>query len=273
MMEEDWPEDIRNWAKEEKNLQHPIEQKDAEKRIAKRLGLGMTLPVLIHEAKDLAASIDSTHTAVSLPKLAKLALWAKHWIVAAGTGLVIGSAGTYVVLEQASRPTTEYAVEDHIMPTPSAVSTVVPKDQPGAPFPESPLNDKAPIASVQQPAPVQPKTKTARAPSVEAKSMEAPNHSLSDRESNNIRDPELALIRQARMALLKSQPQLALDAIQKQRTLYPRSTWAEDRDALEVFALVGLNKKMKAKAAGERFLREYPHSPFRDRIKKAIFAD
>ncbi len=81
---------------------------------------------------------------------------------------------------------------------------------------------------------------------------------------------ERALLRQAHAALSRTAPEDALAAIAAHRRAFPRSHFAEERDALEIQALMAANETERASARAERFVERYPSSVFLPRVRAAI---
>lgn len=80
---------------------------------------------------------------------------------------------------------------------------------------------------------------------------------------------ELSLVHTAQQ-LIGHHPRRALEALDQHRTLYPRGTFAEERDALQLDALARLGWREALAQAGDAFLKRYPTSLHRERVEQLL---
>ena len=81
---------------------------------------------------------------------------------------------------------------------------------------------------------------------------------------------ERQLIEAARTALLKRSPTAALQAITRHRQRFPRGQLEEERDSLEVQALMQAGEATQARAAALAFLKKFPQSVFGPAVEAAL---
>ncbi len=86
-------------------------------------------------------------------------------------------------------------------------------------------------------------------------------------------EEESALLDQARQALARSNHKAALDALLAHRARFAAGTFAEERDALEVRALLATGEPALAGAAAKAFLNRYPSSIHRAVMERAAQAN
>lgn len=79
---------------------------------------------------------------------------------------------------------------------------------------------------------------------------------------------ETRRLREAHGALQGGDPQRALSLLDEQSAAYAQGELREERAAARVLALCNLGRIDEARAAANRFLRDNPHSPLSDRIRK-----
>jgi hypothetical protein len=88
------------------------------------------------------------------------------------------------------------------------------------------------------------------------------------------RDRDLAaergLVDRARAAVGRSQPAAALEALEQHRQRFPRGRLAEERDSLQVQALIQLGRFDHARARAAEFVRLYPHSLLTPAVEAAL---
>lgn len=80
---------------------------------------------------------------------------------------------------------------------------------------------------------------------------------------------DMAQLVEARRALV-TEPARALALVEAGRREFPRSLFAEERDAIRVLALARLERGAEAARLGRRFLAAHPSSPFAERVRRAI---
>ena len=90
------------------------------------------------------------------------------------------------------------------------------------------------------------------------------------RERDRSLAAERGLIEQARSALARNNGAAALAALDRHAKEFPRGEMEEERESLEVQALVGLERFDQARKLGARFLRRYPHSIFGAVVDEAL---
>ncbi len=86
-------------------------------------------------------------------------------------------------------------------------------------------------------------------------------------------EEESALLDQARQALARSNHKAAMDALLAHRARFAAGTFAEERDALEVRALLATGEPALAGAAAKAFLNRYPSSIHRAVMERAAQAN
>ncbi|MDC0668623.1 hypothetical protein [Nannocystis radixulma] len=80
---------------------------------------------------------------------------------------------------------------------------------------------------------------------------------------------ELVLIQKIKDALDAAQPAAALAAIEAHARDFARGSLAEEREALRVVALCDAGERARGERAREAFLRAYPRSAYRERVRAA----
>lgn len=83
-------------------------------------------------------------------------------------------------------------------------------------------------------------------------------------------DAELQQLERARTALGRGQPDQALSLLAAHAQRYPSSMLVQERDALNIKALVAAGRHAEARAAGDRFGSRYPDSLLLDAVKASL---
>jgi outer membrane protein assembly factor BamD (BamD/ComL family) len=78
------------------------------------------------------------------------------------------------------------------------------------------------------------------------------------------------ILDEARSALLRGEAQQALDALERHRRTFPSPVLGEERDALQVQALVKAGRYAEARARGEAFGRRVPDSFYLPMVNAAL---
>jgi len=81
---------------------------------------------------------------------------------------------------------------------------------------------------------------------------------------------EVDLLRGAKRALSRHDPTTALTLIQLRARRFPAGTFGEEASAIEVEALATRGDAEAARAALDRFARDYPESPYRARLSEMV---
>jgi hypothetical protein len=81
---------------------------------------------------------------------------------------------------------------------------------------------------------------------------------------------ERTLIEQARTALAREQGAAALAALERHARDFPQGELEEERESLQVQALVGLERFDQARKTGARFYRRFPRSIFGAVVDEAL---
>lgn len=81
---------------------------------------------------------------------------------------------------------------------------------------------------------------------------------------------ERALIEQARSALAREKSAAALAALERHAREFPQGEFEEERESLQVQALVGLGRFEQARKTGARFHRRFPRSIFGAVVDEAL---
>lgn len=81
---------------------------------------------------------------------------------------------------------------------------------------------------------------------------------------------ERVLLRQAQNALVRDRAEDALAALRRHTRLFPESTFAEERDALEVQALAAAGRAAEAARKAAAFEANHPGSIFLPRVRAAL---
>jgi hypothetical protein len=90
------------------------------------------------------------------------------------------------------------------------------------------------------------------------------------RERDRSLAAERALIEQARTALAREQGAAALAVLERHARDFPEGELAEERESLQVQALVGLERFEQARKVAARFHRRYPRSIFAAVVDEAV---
>jgi hypothetical protein len=90
------------------------------------------------------------------------------------------------------------------------------------------------------------------------------------REHDRSLAAERALIEQARSALARDQGAAALAALERHAHDYPQGELEEERESLQVQALVGLERYDQARKIGARFHKRFPRSIFGAGVDEAL---
>jgi len=163
---------------------------------------------------------------------------------------------------EADRPTRPVVVrtEAPVVPAPAPANeptrSVMQVEAPVVPAP-APANEPAPPPIVEE---------TPRKPARPRPAERAPtNHEPQI-------DPvlaELVLIQRIKDALDADEPAAALAAIDAHAREFARGSLAEEREALRVVALCQAGPRERGEAAQQTFLRAYPRSAYRERVRAA----
>ncbi|MCY1060849.1 hypothetical protein [Nannocystis sp. SCPEA4] len=140
----------------------------------------------------------------------------------------------------------------------------VPDDRPVMPVPEAASEPaEPPIAeTIVEATPRKPTRSQSRPPATE--------RTPTGQEPQS--DPvlaELVLIQKIKDALDADQPAAALAAIEAHAREFVRGSLAEEREALRVVALCDAGERARGERAREAFLRAYPRSAYRERVRAA----
>jgi hypothetical protein len=130
----------------------------------------------------------------------------------------------------------------------------------------------APSAVAAPPAP-EPASETP--PAIEARAERPPtrpehNPRVQLRERDRDLGAERTLIEQARTALSREQGATALAALERHARDFPLGELQEERESLQVQALVALERYEQARKAGARFHRRFPRSIFGAVVDEAL---
>jgi hypothetical protein len=85
--------------------------------------------------------------------------------------------------------------------------------------------------------------------------------------------PELALLRDARAALDRHDPQTALSLLDRHAQRYPAGTLQQERLATRALALCALGRGAEAAAAARELARVAPGSPYLASVRAACSAE
>lgn len=83
-------------------------------------------------------------------------------------------------------------------------------------------------------------------------------------------EDELAAVDQARAAFVGRDPVLALARVESYRQRFPAGRFMDEAAALEIQALVALERNDEARSKAARFLAERPASPYAQRVRSAV---
>jgi hypothetical protein len=129
--------------------------------------------------------------------------------------------------------------------------------------PAVPLRTSAPVPSTPPPTP-EPAAASEIASTVPSATM--PSHA-------RIKGPEPSepdLLARAWTALSAGEPEEALKIAEQDAQLHPDGVLGEERDAVQISALVKLHRMDEARSAASRFIRDYPTSVHRDLVERAL---
>jgi hypothetical protein len=122
-------------------------------------------------------------------------------------------------------------------------------------------------------APSQPIVSAAPPPPVPVDALPAAVPSLSRVKSTAAQpaslEAELRLLEQARTKLAEGDPVGTLALLGSHRSSYPQSRLREERDALEIKALVASGRRAEASRRADSFLRNFPGSVLRDAVARS----
>jgi hypothetical protein len=135
---------------------------------------------------------------------------------------------------------------------------------PPAPSPAAP-----PPAPAPAPAPTVPAGVPAGSPTPRVEHV-VRNERGEIREHDRNLAAERALIEQARSALARDQGAAALAALERHAHDYPQGELEEERESLQVQALVGLERYDQARKIGARFHKRFPRSIFGAGVDEAL---
>jgi hypothetical protein len=167
-------------------------------------------------------------------------------------GLGSAKLGALVVASLLTGAVVSRVVEHrYFPPTPVVIERVVVKTE-SAPAPPTLPPQEPNAVKPTSPAIVKPKV-------VERSASAAPSE---PRQVGPVSSRERQLLEGARTALIKRDPDGALAALASHRQEFVTGQLAEERDALEVQALVAAGRKDDARAAAVRFKTAYPESIF-----------
>jgi hypothetical protein len=81
---------------------------------------------------------------------------------------------------------------------------------------------------------------------------------------------ERAILDEARSALMRGDPGRALNRVEAHRRIFPNPLLGEERDAMEIEALVALGRTSEARTRAEAFRRHAPDSIFRPTVDSVM---
>jgi hypothetical protein len=176
-----------------------------------------------------------------------------------GLGLVVG-AGTLV--------SAEYAVEAISARSHAAVAATAPRRG-------TPITQGTPNARLVMPASPPPVSPDALGPEPALpEATRAPRNLAPAAEASvQVVEPaaaplnELRAIRAALHAHAPARALLLVEAFERQ---HPGSSFSEETAVLRIDALIGLGRSSDARAAGQDFLRSYPHSAYAERVRSQL---
>ncbi len=201
------------------------------------VGAGVGLPA---GSESVPAASGHLWTLVSKP----LAWVSAGFVAGAVTGATVRGA-----LEDRPR-------ERGVVTAVSARQTTAPSAVPSGAIP-------APAPEVA-PAPIVPRRSAERSP--------GPAPDGSKRAGASDLSAEQALLDTARAALVRGQAPDALAPLARHARQFPHGALSEERDALEVNALVASGRYAEARELGERFLAEHPGSLLQPSVRAALAA-
>ncbi|MEZ4227304.1 MAG: hypothetical protein R3B13_40580 [Polyangiaceae bacterium] len=168
-------------------------------------------------------------------------------------GVVVAALGAAIVVARSPTPTPH---EQGTALTPAS-STTMPLSPPtvtAAPSADAPRTDGIPTVSLNE------LPKLPPPPSAKPQSTTEPK---ADRAA------EMALLRKAQDAVA-SNPSAALGYVSEHRQSFPRSVFSQERDVLEITALVRLGRRAEAEAKADAFARAFPKSGHLRRIDSVL---
>jgi len=134
-------------------------------------------------------------------------------------------------------------------PSPAAQETIDVMDLPTATAAAAPVRVRPPAAASAEPAAAARARASSGTPSLE---------------------DELAAVDQARAAFVGRNPALALARVDSYRRDFPAGRFMDEANALEIQALVALERRDEARNKAARFLAEHPDSPYAQRVRSAV---
>jgi hypothetical protein len=292
---ENVPDDILSALKADGRVAAPA---GARGRVLSRLGVGVAaagaavaLPTSVSAAVGKATGTSITPVAGSAFGLGLVKALALHPILSAFATLAVGSSvglGAYTVLEPSRAPAPVVNVEVAQSPEPipmeaRAVPTPEPAAPPAAPAaapraarPAAPTAAPSPLPTATPatdestadqavvPSPVEPVARTAQNPEpalVPAPDLPSSRPRLAEQQ---------ALLDQARAALRRGDGAGALAIVTGHERLHPVTTFAEERDAIGILALVMVGRADDAWPRAEAFARRHPTSLFLPAIQRSL---
>jgi hypothetical protein len=139
------------------------------------------------------------------------------------------------------------------------------------PAPASPpAAPPSPATPAGAPGPAPAAATGARAESPAAQPERAPRVEPRERERDRGLGAERALIEQARTALAREKYTAAVEALERHAREFPGGELEEERESLQIQALVGLERFDQARKAAARFRRRFPRSIFTAVVDEAL---
>ena len=80
---------------------------------------------------------------------------------------------------------------------------------------------------------------------------------------------EMALLKQAKLALSRGEPKRALTLLDEHADRFPRGVLLQERQALRVVALCDAGDRTRGREAADRFSREHPKAALAERVRAA----
>jgi len=203
--------------------------------------------------------------AVSPTTAAPAAVGAAKWLLLALAGAVVVGAGVYGIAQRGSGDAP--AQPPHAALSVSHIVTRAAK-QPRAPHPASPQRGEQPDGI---PSPARgglgrgASTPGDSSPTSVAKEQPAARTPRPTKPQS-----ETVIIKLARRALSASDYRRALRAAEQHMSLYAEGVLTEEREAIAIEALAGLERAVAARARLERFLAAYPASSYRERLRELV---
>ena len=193
------------------------------------------------------------------------------WLAAAAALLLVGVSSYWLVSTR------------QVQPTGPADLLMAPQDSDptqGMVVPRQVEADKQMRPVVRAAAPVMPAPPPASEPEAPPIAEETPRKPARPRPAAAERAPvqappidpvlaELMLIQRIKDALDTDQPAAALAAIDAHAREFARGSLAEEREALRVVALCEAGQRERGEKAQQSFLRAYPRSAYRERVRAA----